>query len=244
MRVLRILPITSQLPRKTQCRAPTSQSQDQVIVQYVNDLVDLTLSKIYHPLDQIPPSHPGSTRVESDFDLETNSPKINPIEIEAKHLEGEAQIPSDSSNLDDSNFDHSNYEGTPHTPMVDPNKNVNRPWLALDAVIVPSVSHRLPTKHPKTILPKFDRDAKDSVKDHIKKFMLTLQFMSVEHEDVVCHLFPYTFEGKSSTWYFSLSQGSITNCSDFKTTFLRKFGDNKSPLNLDIELSRINMDPK
>jgi hypothetical protein len=41
--------------------------------------------------------------------------------------------------------------------------------------------------------------------------MLGIQLMNVQYEDVVCHIFPYTFQNKASTWYFNLTIGSITN---------------------------------
>jgi hypothetical protein len=80
--------------------------------------------------------------------------------------------------------------------------NPARPWLDQDAVVVPGAQHPLP-KHPEKWLPKFDPDSKQIAKDHIKKFMLAIRLCNVEHEDVVCRLFPYTFEGNASTWYFS-----------------------------------------
>jgi hypothetical protein len=76
------------------------------------------------------------------------------------------------------------------------------PWLDQDVMVVPGPQHPLP-KHLEKWLPKFDPDSKKSAKDHIKKFMLSIRLLSVEHEDVVCRLFPYTFEGNASTWYFS-----------------------------------------
>ena len=51
--------------------------------------------------------------------------------------------------------------------------------------------------------------------------------------------------GKSSTWYFSLVQGSITNWEEFNKAFLDKFGEDKTPaLFLALELSWIKMEPK
>jgi len=61
---------------------------------------------------------------------------------------------------------------------------------------------------------------------------------------VVCRLFPLTFEGRASTWYFSLVQGSITNWGEFNKVFLDKFGEDKTPALLALELSRIKMEPK
>ena len=74
--------------------------------------------------------------------------------------------------------------------------------------------------------------------------MLAIQTLNVQHEDMVCQLFPLTFEGKTSTWYFSLVQGSITNWAEFNKSFLDKFGEDKTPALLALELSRIKMEPK
>jgi hypothetical protein len=63
-------------------------------------------------------------------------------------------------------------------------------------------AHPLP-KHPEKFLPKFDLDKKEYVDDHIKKFMLVVRLMNVEHEYVVYVLFPYTFEGKFNLVLFS-----------------------------------------
>jgi hypothetical protein len=41
-------------------------------------------------------------------------------------------------------------------------------------------------KHPEKFLPKFDLDNKESPEDHVSKFMLAVNLMSVQHEDVVC----------------------------------------------------------
>jgi hypothetical protein len=74
--------------------------------------------------------------------------------------------------------------------------------------------------------------------------MYTVHLRSVEHEDVVCRLFPYTFEGGSSTWYFSLQANSITNWDTFEDLFINKFGDDKYSSILLVELSKIRMGPK
>ena len=83
--------------------------------------------------------------------------------------------------------------------------STNRPWLAADAIAVLGAQHPLP-KNPEKLLPKFDPD-----KDHIKQFMRSLRLLYVQHEDVFCRLFPYTFVGQASTWFFSLAAGSIAS---------------------------------
>ena len=62
----------------------------------------------------------------------------------------------------------------------------------------------------------------------------------MQHKDLICRLFTYTFIGKASTWFFSLSTGSITSWKQFKTTFITQFGDDKTYGVLFLELSRIN----
>ena len=82
------------------------------------------------------------------------------------------------------------------------------------------------------------------MEDHVNKFMLALKILNVEHEDEVCRLFHFTFEGRASTWYFSLNLESINGWQDFQTAFLGKFGEDKTSAKLVLELSRIKMDPK
>jgi hypothetical protein len=57
-------------------------------------------------------------------------------------------------------------------------------------------------------------------------------------------LFPYTFENKASTWFFSLEEASITSWRIFETTFIEKFREEKMPMTLVLDLSRIKMEPK
>jgi hypothetical protein len=78
-----------------------------------------------------------------------------------------------------------------------------RPWRTLGAVNVHGYQHDLP-KNPNKWLPKFDPASKQALDEHINKFMLDINLRGVEEEDVVCRFFPYTFEGETSTWYFSL----------------------------------------
>ena len=68
---------------------------------------------------------------------------------------------------------------------VNANPNANMPWLAQDVVAVPGDQHPLP-KHPEKLLPKFNPESKEPAEDHVKKFMLAIQLLDVEYEDVVC----------------------------------------------------------
>ena len=70
--------------------------------------------------------------------------------------------------------------------------------------------------------------------------MQAIGLRNVIHEDVVCRLFAYNFEGKASTWYFSLEVGSIPSWDVFSELFTQKFRDNKTREDLVIELSSMN----
>ena len=86
----------------------------------------------------------------------------------------------------------------------------NRPWLAIDAISSPSTLHPLP-KHPERFFPKYDPDDGVLLDYHIKKFMIDLNLMNIEHEDVVYRLFPHTLKGKVSKWVFNLAPRSVTS---------------------------------
>jgi hypothetical protein len=131
---------------------------------------------------------------------------------------------------------------TPTTPMENQN-NPARPWLDQDSIAVPGAQHPLP-KHLEKWLPKFDPDSEQIAEDHIKKFMLAIRLHNVEHEDVICRLFPYTFEGNASTWYFAQQPHTIMSWEKFESCFLEKFGDSKPPKFLVMDLSSLRMNPK
>jgi hypothetical protein len=55
--------------------------------------------------------------------------------------------------------------------------------------------HEMPRKFDK-LLPKFDPDKPGSPEDHVNNLFLAIHLLGVQHDDVVCRLFPYTFLGK------------------------------------------------
>jgi hypothetical protein len=176
---------------------------------------------------------------------------VNPTDPITNPAAGGSGIPpspppsSPSSSGGDSSSDEGNspsQPSTPTTPMENQN-NPARPWLDQDVVAVPGAQHPLP-KHPEKWLPKFDPDSKQIAEDHIKKFMLAIRLRNVEHEDVVCRLFPYTFEGNASTWYFAQQPHTIVSWEKFESCFLEKFGDGKPPEVLVMDLSSLKMNPK
>lgn len=119
----------------------------------------------------------------------------------------------------------------------------NRPWLAMDVIVVHGAQHPLP-KHPKKLLPKFDLDNDITPEGHIKQLMLSLRLLDVQHEDVVCRLFPYTFVGQASTLFFSLAAGFVASGQQFETSFKNQFGDDRTSIILVLELSRMRCDKK
>jgi hypothetical protein len=175
-------------------------------------------------------------------------PTVNPTDSNTNPAAGGSGIPpspphspppsSPSSSGGDSSSDEGNPPSrppTPTTPMANQN-NPARPWLDQDIVAVPGPQHPLP-KHPEKWLTKFDPDSKQIAEDHIKKFMLDIKLHDVEHEDVVCRLFPYTFEGNASTWYFAQQPRTIASWEKFESIFLEKFGDGKPSKVLVMDLS-------
>ena len=68
--------------------------------------------------------------------------------------------------------------------------------------------------------------------------------MNVQHEDIVCRIFPYTFENSASTWYFNLLIGSITSWVKFQNDFLDKFVEETTPGASMVELFSTNMNSK
>jgi len=94
------------------------------------------------------------------------------------------------------------------------------------------------------LLPKFDPDKAGSPKDHINNLFLAIQLLGVQHDDVVCRLFPYTFSGNASTWYFILPTRSIIDFDSFERFFMRKFGEKKTTASLHNELGSIRMEKR
>ena len=64
-------------------------------------------------------------------------------------------------------------------------------WLTINALSIPGPQNPLP-KHPKELLYKFDPDDDILLENHINKFMISMNIMNVQHEDVACKLFYFT----------------------------------------------------
>ena len=94
------------------------------------------------------------------------------------------------------------------------------------------------------MLLKFDPKKGVSTEDNLIFFYIALNILNVEHEDVVCRLFPYTFNPRESSWYFSLQDKSIANWDGFEKVFISKFGDRKTIAALMKELMSMRMEKK
>jgi hypothetical protein len=68
--------------------------------------------------------------------------------------------------------------------------------------------------------------------------------MNVQHEDIVCRIFPYTFDNSASTWYFNLPRGPITSWMKFQKDFLDKFAEETTTGALMAELFAATMSSK
>ena len=66
-----------------------------------------------------------------------------------------------------------------------------------------------------------------------------IRLRNLVHEEVVCRLFPYYFEGHDLTWYFSLESCTINSWDNFQKMFLKKFGDDTIPTYLVMDLSSL-----
>ena len=88
-------------------------------------------------------------------------------------------------------------------------------------------------------MPKFDPDDDILPKTHIDKFMLAMNIMNVQHEDVACRLFCLTLQGNASSWFFNLPSRSITSWQQFENSFIIQFGDDKTSGTLLLELVRL-----
>ena len=100
-------------------------------------------------------------------------------------------------------------------------------WRARTLLNLDAPLHDLP-KHPKRVLPKVDPGKGVSAEYHLKRFYLALNLLNVEHKDLVCRLFPYTFEPRASSWFLSLQDNAIENWDGFERVFKSKFRNQKT----------------
>jgi hypothetical protein len=188
---------------------------DEVFVHSIEDLIDFVITKIQDPLYLIP---------------ETPADNIS----EQGDCSKEEEFNSESGSMEGNNDREEERE-------VPPQNNQLR--LAVYVLVIPGQIHNLP-RHLETFLPKYDPETSGLPEDHIKKFIFTIRLMNIQHEYVVCRLFPYMFNNSASTWYFNLPVGSITSWTKFQKYFLDKFVEENTTGALMVEMFVATMTPK
>lgn len=103
--------------------------------------------------------------------------------------------------------------------------------------------HQLPS-HPEKWLLKFNPGNGLLAEEHINNFMLSINLNEVVEEDAVVRLFPYTLQGATGSWYFSLPSDSINSWDAFQEQFLTTFGDDRSTATLINDISNLKVEPK
>jgi hypothetical protein len=189
-------------------------------------LVDFSLTEIDQPLS---------------FILET--PLVTPPTSTYFDVE-DSEFGGASSNSENSDIEYDNMEdNNKEVPKVHHQLVNNQPCLTKDALVLPRRSHHFPS-HPKKLLPKFDPETSGLPEDHIKKFILAIRLMNVQHEDVVCRLYPYKFKNSTSMWYFNLPVGSNNSWTKFHKYFLDKFPEEMTIGTLMAQIFAATMGPK
>ena len=111
------------------------------------------------------------------------------------------------------------------------NPNPPLAWRARTPLNLAAPLHALPQNDEKE-LPKFDPGKGISVDDHLQSSYLDLELLSMEHEDVICRMFPCTFEAKAYAWYFGLQGNLIADWDSFVRVFKGKFGSQRTTATL------------
>ncbi|CAF4166785.1 unnamed protein product [Adineta steineri] len=205
------IPTIYQIPRaRSSQRRTRPYDENETLATTIDDLILDTISKIRDLIATI--EHQGETGFPNFLDLPEGDSNFQDFPEAEEGGSGPPEPPENNTTC-----------ASPTSPI--PNFKfiatmaANIPWLATDSVAVLRAQHPLP-KHLENFLPKFDPDNDISPENRIKQFMLSLRLLVVQHEDVVCILFPYTFVGHASTWFFSLAPGSISSWQQFKTAFI------------------------
>ena len=177
------IPTIYQIPRARSSQRRTEPYGDnETLAATIDDLIIYTISKIRDPIETI------ENQEDPEFPNFLNFPEVDSTYQDFLEAEEGGFGPPEPL---------VNNTTCINPPSPRPNLSflatmaLDRPWPAADAVAVPKAQHPIP-KHPEKLLPKFDPNNDVTPKDRIKQFMLSLILLDVQHEDVVCRLFPYT----------------------------------------------------
>ena len=89
-------------------------------------------------------------------------------------------------------------------------------------------------------LPKFNGEGNITTLEHIRKYESILGLLDIQYEDVVCRIFPFTFEIKVSDWYFVIPIHTIHGWYDFKRVFQSAY-DIYNAIDIYLELDGIHV---
>ena len=112
-----------------------------------------------------------------------------------------------------------------------------RAWESNTTLDLHGPLHELPRKEV-TFLPKFDGEGDITTLEHVRKHEFVLHLFDIQYGDVVCRLFPFTFEGKVSKWYFVFPINTIHGWYDFKRFFQSSY-DNYNVSHIYLELDEM-----
>ena len=95
-------------------------------------------------------------------------------------------------------------------------------WESDIALSLQGPLHELPKKVVNFLL-KFDGEGNVFATEHIRRYESILRLFNVIYEDVACKLFPFTFEGKASLWFYFLPLNLISSWLEFKNVVTNSF---------------------
>jgi len=88
-------------------------------------------------------------------------------------------------------------------------------------------------KNPDKFCSKFRvHDPDRTADEHIKIFEANMFMLQVQHEDVICRLFPYSLQDEAYYWFANLPAASINSWPNLKTAFLNRFRMPTTPSDL------------
>jgi hypothetical protein len=176
-----VLPLSPLLSHRKQLRRLVVDTLEQVFFHTIEDLIDFSLIEIEQPLNMIPKTPSGNYYEPDDFESDEESSKSDHSTYESKDME-----------------DNNNNNEERGNKLED-----NQPWLARDALVITGRVHNLP-QHPVKLLAKFDPGTYLLLEDHIKKFILAIRLMNVQHEDLVCRIIPLRIQPQLGILTFHL----------------------------------------
>lgn len=195
------IPIIYQIPRSRFSQKRTQPYSDgEILTSNIDDLIIDTIFEIHQPI--IDMAH--SETFEGPLDFQGDSTFFNFYETQAGGSRP-PETPKNNPPLD--------YIPSPRLNFTFGGSMAANPqWLTINTLAIAGPQNDLPRNLDK-LLPKFDPDDDILPKTHLDKFMLTMNIMNVQHEDVACRLFCLTLQGKASSWFstFRLDQSLLGN---------------------------------